>query len=644
MITLLLPLAALLPAADSSSYLVLNHGRPAGEMIVVRAGDSTIVRYRHIDRNRGQRLETRYRLAENGDLLAAEVQPMTLDGRPSGSPSGFRIAGDSVRWYGAAPGGRGGAAGGGATPPPTRVEPGTFYRVGSSTPFDQLLLARFLLRQPRFTGRLYPSGTARLEVVAETTPAAGGVGPVRFAVLHGWGAPTAPSGIWLDARNDLVASEVGWFQTVRPGAESALPVLRAAEIRYRNAQAEALARSLATPAGGTLVIRNGDVFDSERGIVLPRTTVVVRGERIISVGAADSLAVPAGATVIDATGKSVIPGMYDMHTHYGLTSQLTTGPAQLAGGITTIRDLASDLDVAVLHRDREQSGAIVGPRGILAGFLEGPGAWAGPSEALVRTESEARAWIARYDSSGFRQIKVYNLVHPDLIPAIAEETHRRGMRLSGHIPRGLTVPAAIALGFDEVQHGAFLFSTFFQDSLYTPVMRPYSGVAAVVAPNVNVDGPEVTSLIELLRRSGTVVDGTFNLWQRGPGPDGQVDAGSANYGRLVKRLYDAGVTLVPGTDANTVPAYLNELQLYERDGIPAPNVLQIATIVPARVMKEEKDYGSIAAGKIADLVIVNGKPYERVADLQRVEHVVHRGRLYRSADLLSALRPAPATP
>jgi imidazolonepropionase-like amidohydrolase len=647
--------ASIVTSVDSTTYPVLNHGRAAGEMVVLRYGispsDSVVVRYRYIDRNRGQRSETRYRFAANGDVTAAEVRPLTLDGKPAGTPFGFEFVGDSIKWNMPAQAGRAAQAGPNAqaTPPlPKKVEAGVFYNIGF-TPYDEWLLARFLLRQPRQSGRLYRAGAARLEFVVDTSISTrAGRERVRFAVLHGFGEPTAPAGIWLDARNDLVATEVEWFISVKPGREAGLPALRAAEIRYRNAQAEALSRSLTRPAASAIVIRDGDVFDSERATIRPHTSVLIRGDRIVAVGPTDSITTPAGATVIEATGKTVMPGMADMHTHFGLLSQLSSAVSELAGGITTIRDMASDADIAVSHRDRAQAGTLVSPRAILAGFLEGPGAWAGPSGVLVRTEAEAREWIARYDSLGYKQIKLYNLVHPDLVPTIAAEAHRRGMRLSGHIPRGLTVPAAVLLGFDEIQHGAFLFSTFFQDSLYVPTMRAYSAVASIVAPNVNVDGPEMTGLVEFLRQHHTVIDGTFNIWQGGA--TGAIGVSSSNaagaaYGKLVKKLYDAGVTLVPGTDANTVPAYLTELQLYEQDGIPAPKVLQIATLVPAQVMREDKDYGSIAPGKVADIAIVNGKPAEHVSDLKNVEQVIRAGRLYKSAELLTALRgPATATP
>jgi imidazolonepropionase-like amidohydrolase len=650
MFVALLPLfgAVTIAAADTITYPVLNHGRPAGEMIVIRSGDSVVVRYRYIDRNRGQRSETRYRFAPRGELVAAEVRPMTLDGQPAGPPQGFEVAGDSVRWFGrvggAGRGGRGGGGGGGRgetgapVPTATKRESNVMYRVGG-TPFDQVLVARYLLAQPNRTGRLYPNVTASAEITREATVTTrAGSQRVRFVTVSIPGNGPTPSGVWLDAKNDLFAGEVSWFITVRPGAERALPALRAVEIAYRNGQAEALARRLTKPVTGALVIRNGDVFDSERAVVMPRTTVVIQGDRITAVGPTDAVAVPAGATVIDATGKTVIPGLVDAHTHFQLTSQSTSTVLELAGGITTIRDMAADVDIAVSHRDRANAGTILSPRVILAGFLEGPGAWAGPSDVLVRTEDEARAWIARYDSLGYKQIKLYNIIHPDLVPTIAAEAHKRGMRLSGHIPRGLSVPAAIELGFDEIQHGAFLFSTFFQDSLYLPTMRAYSAVAAAVAPTINVDGAEMTALIDVLKKHNTVIDGTFNIWQGAQVLSGQDSPASTNYGKLVKRLYDAGITLVPGTDANTVQALLTELELYEHDGIPAPNVLQIATLNPARVMKEDKDYGSITVGKVADLAIVNGKPAEKIADLMKVEQVVRAGRLYDSATLKAVFR------
>ena len=367
--------AASLAAADTTTYVVLNHGRPAGDMTVVRQGDSVLVRYQHIDRNRGQWSEARYRVDAKGVVLGGEVRPFR-PGEPVGAPTDrFEVAADSVRW------GVTGAPSGSA-----KLQPGAFYRLRSFTPYDLALLARHLLAQPERTATLLPTGTARAEVVKDTTVRApSGRERVRMVAVYGGSART-PQVLWLDAKGDLVASEAGWFITVRPGWEGLLPAFRRVELALRDRIADSAARELhATPAPAAVLIRNADVFDSERGVVRPRTSVLLRGDRIAAVGPADSITLPVGALEIDATGKTIIPGMWDMHGHIVGMTQTQGALSQLAVGVTTMRDLAADIDMAVGYRDRVNAGKIVGPRAILAGFIEGPGAWAGPSEVLVRT-------------------------------------------------------------------------------------------------------------------------------------------------------------------------------------------------------------------------------------------------------------------
>jgi len=652
---LALALVASQQTADSTRYIVLNHGRPAGEMRVTSSGDSIVVRFQYQDRQRGPRVETRYRLA-NGRIISMETRGFSPEGTLGPVTERVDFFADSARWIS------------GSDTTRVRSDASAFYRLRSTSPFDDALLARYLLARPGRSARLLPDGTARAEVVADTVVSVHET-PRRIRLVFIDGLGVSPSAVWLDDTDAVFASSASWFIAVPRGAEAVLPALREIEKHQRAARSEALAKRLSPAATRTLVIRNGDVFDSERGIVRPRTTVVIEGDRIRAVGPADSVRAPAGAIVIDATGKTLIPGLWDMHTHRILGAE-EEELLNLAAGITTVRDVASDIDAAVSRRDRANRGTLLSPRIILAGFIEGPGRWAGPSEVLVRTEDEARAWVARYDSLGYKQIKLYNLVHPDLLPTIAEEAHKRGMRLSGHIPRGLTVQAAVRLGFDEFQHAAYLFSTFYQDSLYTPRMRAYSEVATIVAPTFDVDAPQVTELISFLRERGTVVDGTFNIWQdrsrpvadgldavfgptigwlpplmrrsttagsfNSPQAAARAQAASANYRRMLKRLYDAGVTIVPGTDNIPGLSFHGELEIYERAGIPASSVLQIATIVPARVMKDDKEYGSIAPGKIADLAIVNGRPAERITDLRRTERVIRAGRVYDTKSLYEA--------
>lgn len=613
-------------AADTTTYVVLNHGRPAGTMMLVRDADSLVVTYAHVDRNRGRWGQNRYGFDAAGRVVSGESRPMTRQGEISPANERYEFVGDSVRVL------RDGSM--------RTVSRGNgFVPLANATDWERALHVRHLMAQPSRSAAALPGTTVmRLEIAADTMVSTTrgttrGTARVRLALLHGSSA--TPQAVWVDAQGELVAGEVGWFITVRPEFVPALPAMRAIEMAYRDAAASAIAARTPVVAQGTVVIRNADVFDSERGVVVPRQTIVVQGDRIAAMGPAATMRAPRGATVIDATGKTVIPGLWDMHMHFQLTSQTTRVLRDLAAGITTMRDMAADTDVGTSLRDRANAGRIIAPNVLLAGFIEGPLLWAGPTDVLVRTEVEAQAAVARYDSLGYQQIKLYNVVHPDLVPTIAAEARKRGMRLSGHIPRGLTLETAIRLGFDEVNHAAFIFSTFYQDSLYWPEMRAYSLVAAGVAKNTDVDGPGMTNLINLMKTHNTVVDGTFNLWMQDTTTADSLGARANNraYLRLLKRLYDAGVTIVPGTDLSS---YNVELETYERAGIPAAAVLQMATHTSARVMRAERDFGSIVAGKVADLVIIEGKPHERIRDARNVRMVMRLGRMYTPQALLDA--------
>jgi hypothetical protein len=642
---------------DSLSYVVLNHGRPAGSMDVRYSGDSTLVRFQYVDRNRGPRVATTYRFNKNGAISSMTARGLGVDFFQTEVGESYWTDAKFSHWKGDADSGH------------VSINDRAFYRAVTPTPFDDVALARFLLRRDSKTAQILPSGTASASVLFDTTVSVGAERRhIRLVSIKG--LYVYPVELWLDDQDEMFSTASLWFTTIRRGWESVLPALRRTEYSRTAARSAALAKQLTTVISAPIVIRNGDLFDSETGTIKPRTSIVVKGDRIVAVGPAESIKAPAGATIVDATGKTVIPGMWDMHTHLDFTDE-EDGILQLASGITTVRDMASNIDDAVSRRARANAGTVLAPREILAGFMDGPGAWAGPTEILVSTPDEARRWIAVYDSLGYKQIKVYNLIHPDLIPLIAAEAHKRGMRLSGHVVRGLSVPDAVTLGYDEIQHAAFLFSTFYPDSLFVPKMRSYGQVAAAVAPRFNLEGPEMTSLITFLRDHHTVIDGTFNAWLSrdavladgtdmvfgpslkwlppvmareiavpatvDPKQKATETARDAAYMRLVKRLFDGGVTLVPGTDNVGGISYSGELEIYQRAGIPAASVLQIATIIPARVMKEDKDYGSIAVGKIADLVIVDGKPAEKISDLRKTDRVMRAGRLYKSSDLYSAI-------
>ena len=523
-----------------------------------------------------------------------------------------------------------------------------------------------LLRSPNRRIALFPQGEARIERI-RVLPVQTDKGSMTLTLYANYGLGFTPNLWWADERGRFFASGSSWFMFIREGFESLQPKLIDAQTSFDSARTADLAKAI-IGRPRAVVFRNANLFDSETGLSRPRSMVVVNGNRITAVGAEGSLAVPAGAEVVDVAGKTLMPGMWDMHVH---TSD-DDGLLHMAAGVTTVRDLANDVDETLRRRKRFDDGTLIGPRMIMAGFIDGPGPFAGPTKALVATRDSATLWLDRYAKLGYEQIKLYSSLDTALVPFLIAESHKRGMRVSGHVPNRMTAEEFVRSGADELQHVNFLFLNFWRDSVKdtrTPERFTAPGQRAAL---LDLASPRVTSFIQLLRDRGTVIDPTLVTFEgMYVGRPGVVDPSYAAIAdrmpptvrrgflqgglpvvdstdqrykdsyvamqKMIKAMYDAGVKIVAGTDAFAGFAYHRELELYERAGIPRAEILRIATINAAKIMKRDKELGSIAAGKLADLIIVDGNPLERMSDIRRVTYVMKDGKVYDPRAMYSAI-------
>jgi hypothetical protein len=360
-----------------------------------------------------------------------------------------------------------------------------------------------------------------------------------------------------------------------------------------------------------------------------------------------------------------------MHTHLSEDQ----GILHLAAGVTTVRDMANDTDKLLDLRKRWDSGETIGPRVLMAGFIDGPGPYAGPSKVLVDTEEQALAAVDNYAKLGYVQIKLYSSLDPKLVPAIAKRTHELGLRLSGHIPNGMTAEQAVREGFDGIQHVNFLFLNFLPPEIDTRTPARFTEVAKHAA-ELDLNSERVRRFIALLKEHGTVSDPTLVAFEgMFTGRPDQLDPSLAPVAdrfpaqvrravfggglnppadlvqryrdsframqNMVRALHDAGVTIVAGTDALAGFCYHRELELYVDAGIPAPDVLRIATLGAARVMKRDGERGSVAAGKLADMILVDGDPTRNISDIRRVVLTVKDGTVYDPAKLYAAIGVKP---
>jgi imidazolonepropionase-like amidohydrolase len=427
-----------------------------------------------------------------------------------------------------------------------------------------------------------------------------------------------------------------------------------------------LAKKLTHKPAGDLIISNVSLFDSNSGKVVPNQHVVVRGERIVSVDADQAEAAPSGATVIDGKGKMLLAGLWDMHAHLFPDNAYL----DIATGVTTVRDLGNPIDELTKLRQNIDKGEQIGPRVVLAGFIDGPGPYEGPIKVLAATPEEAKQRVDRYAELGYVQIKIYSSVKPELVPIIAQEAHRLGMRVSGHVPANMTAQQFVLAGADEIQHMNFVFLNFMPDvkETRTPARFIEPGKRGA---DLDLNSQPVNDFIALLKQHHTVIDPTMGVWestylsrpgqipaldapmfdrlpvqvQRGiktgggalpaadTATDKQYHASYANMVRMVKKLYDSGIQMVAGTDQGSGYAFDRELEIYTQAGIPAPEVLRMATIEAATVMHKDKDFGSITSGKYADMVLVNGDPTQNISDIRKVDTVIKGGAVYRPAEM-----------
>jgi hypothetical protein len=515
---------------------------------------------------------------------------------------------------------------------------------------------------------LLPTGEVRAEKEAET--AIRGRHLTCYALV---GLDFVPMRVWLDDDQGFFGSVSPWWSLVPDGWSDAIDPLVEIEkgLQAKRDAADAKRVAHAPPEAG-LAFVHARVFDAAKKRWLDEQTVVVVGGRIASIGPSAKAKPPAGAEVIDATGKALLPGLWDMHVHLGAVD----GPLNIAAGVTTVRDMDNDPDLLADFAARYDAGTAVGPHVLKTGLVEGRGEKALASKFYADTEAEGRAAIDYYASHGYAQFKFYNSVKPELVPVLAKAAHERGLRVSGHVPFGMIAEDAVRAGYDEIQHINQVMLEFFADKTTDTRTLVRFTLPGEKAASLDLASEKVRAFVALLKEKKTVIDPTVvtfeQLYRARPGEidptiravadrlppmvarmflTGGLEAGGdkdalyrASYRKMldfVAALHEAGVRIVPGTDGMSGFWLHRELELYSEAGIPNGDVLYLATLGAARVMGSEKTTGSIAKGKDADLILVDGDPLARMGDIRKVVTVIRGGVVYDAAAVYGAVGVRP---
>lgn len=645
-------------AASTLRYVALvDGGRQAGHQIVETADDGSVsVDFIFKDNGRGPELKERYTLGPDGTFVRYAVSGSTTFG--SKVDESFERVGQTARWRSTSDTGE------------VQVAGPALYTALGGTPQGMSVALAALARRPDGKLPLIPGGTlGARELARETVTRDGQSREVALMAVTGVGLTPGFAWATTGAEPRLFAFIYpGYLQLVEEGWQASGAQL---ETRQKAAERELLAdmrKRLGQPLPGATLVRNARVFDSVGARLGDASDVLVRDGRIVSVTQAGLADPGPGTRVIDAAGRVMLPGLFDMHAHVGAWE----GALNLASGITTVRDMGNDnTTLGELIADAA-AGRVLLPGVVKAGFLEGESPFSARNGFVVKDLDGAKKAVDWYAANGYVQLKIYNSFPKEILRDTVAYAHGKGLRVSGHVPAFLRASDVVDAGFDEIQHINQLLLNFFVDETTdTRTLKRFYLVADRTA-DLDFDSKPVQDFIARLAEKKVVVDptlATFEFLHQEAGelspivadvvdhlppdiqrnrrsgemniPDAKTaalyDRSFAKLVDFVGRLHRAGVTIVPGTDEIAGFTLQRELALYVQAGMTPAEALRSATHTAATVARVADDRGSIAAGKRADFLLVDGDPTRDIGDIRKVALVVHGDTAYAPAALHEAL-------
>lgn len=517
--------------------------------------------------------------------------------------------------------------------------------------------AERVLAEPGHRMPLYPSGEARMEQIATATIGEGASArEIQLWTIGGLGLSPFP--VWMDG--GTFYAFVSWVSIMPEGATGDMT-------RLQQIQDEALARRnpmfverFGQLPGVPVAFEHVRLYDSEEAVFRDDMTVVSDGRLISAVGPSATTAVPANARRIDGRGKTLVPGLWDAHMHFGDDA---SGPMLLSLGVTSARDPGADVEPARARLNRIATGELLAPTLFTSVLIDGAGPLAAQGGVTVNSAEETVAAVQRAHEGGFRAIKFYTSMRPDWLRAGIVEAHRLGMHVHGHVPATMRALDAIDAGYDEITHINMLAMQAMPDE----VVNVSNGFARFSGPgryarSIDLDAPPMTTLIARMVNDRIVSDPTLVVFEgmlageagvvspayapfsgtmppsveRGflsggfaPPPDLTRADYRASFRKLldlVGRMNQAGVLIVAGTDGSGLEL-VRELELYVEAGMSTAQALQTATLRPARLVGADQQTGSIHVGKEADMVLVDGDVSTEIGALRRTVWVMTDGRL-----------------
>ncbi len=517
-------------------------------------------------------------------------------------------------------------------------------------------------------GRLdaLPGGAVKIsELTTKTVKAGGKTKSLKALAIDG--VSFEPTVVWIDDKNNFFAT-VGWLSWLPKGFESVRQELIDAETAALAARAPALRASLVEDPGKPVLFKNVKIYDAATNGFKKKQSVLVDGAVIKAVGKG---AKSKEALVIEGKGKTLVPGLWDMHYHTGGDG---AGVLALAAGVTSVRDIGNEKGTLLARMKRIKDGQLLAPATYPILGMDGDGPLSAQGFVRIHSVEEGVKELGIAKGEGFLGVKLYGTINPQWVAPLAAEAHRLGMSVQGHIPAGMRPSEAVAAGYDGINHINFII----MDAMPDDVVKTSNGLNRFFGPgkhaqHVDLNAEPMAGFIQTLADKKIVVDPTLSVYEQSFVPEqGEVPAGAAPYvgvvppsverafksgGMVAPEGYDAtradmrasfdklvatvalmhekGVPIVAGTDGYPMDL-IREMELYERAGMTTGEALETATDGAARALGLGDKVGSIAAGQAADLVLVEGDVEASIGALRHVVTVMQGGMLLDGAKLREA--------
>jgi len=651
---LALAIAGTAHADTTLQYSVLYMDKVAGAQTTVIGGDGRVhVSYSYRDNGRGPDLQEEITLAADGTIRSYRLRGKSTFG--AALDEQFAVRRGRAGWRSKSEQGS------------QDLQGPALYLPAGGSPETSAMIVRATQRAGGSLPAL-PGGELKSVRLAQTR--LGAAGQERAIALYAIiGTGLQPDYVWLedDAGMRLFASiTIGGrhvVQSAYAGQTAELERLqKAADADYLGRIAGEQTQRLAGP----ILIRDVRVFDSKTAALGAASDVYVHHGRIAAIYPAGSPAQDA-ATVIEGAGRALLPGLFDMHTH----EDAWNAGLQIAGGVTTSRDMGNTNSVLADLIDDIAHDRVVGPHIVPAGYIEGESPYASRGGFVVKDVAEAESAVDWYAQRGYRQVKLYNSIRPEWAAPIAAYAHSRGLRVSGHVPAFSRSERVVRDGYDELQHINQLMLNFVSDPDTDSRTLARFILVGERTGALDLDASAVRDFIALLVARGTVIDATLatfeamytqqqgdmdpslaaiadhvpfatqRSWRRNSmdTSGGRLEIYRASWQRMLQflgRLYAAGVPLVAGTDSIAGFTLHRELELYVEAGVPPGEAIRIATENGARYAGVLAETGTIEHGKRADLILVDGDPTRNISDIRRISYVLKDGVGYAPAGLYEA--------